>query len=1044
MKPLKLKMCGFGPYGDNKEIDFSKLGQSGLYLITGDTGAGKTTIFDAVCFALYGEASGENRKPVMLRSDFASSDMPTFVELDFIYKDKKYSVTRNPAYERNKKSGDGTTTEKQNASLVFYEDKNPIAGYDKVTNEIKDLFGLDKNQFSQIAMIAQGDFLKLLLDSNNDRIDIFRKIFNTSVYRNFQEELKRLSSGKRNAYDEIKISLLQYVQDIIYSEESQLGYKIDQVRRDVHKIDEAISYLNELIEEDKTEEIKLTEKMHGLQLEYDRISEKILKGEAANKRFDLLDEMTQKIKILEGEKTLREEELKKIESGKNALYHVYPAFDKFNAENQKFKDIVEEINNKNSFVHELQPKVNIYRSEYEYEVSLDECRQQLSTKIASIEKELDSYDVFERLTKEIKDTKILIEQKLEEEFNLKNKKEDYLNKIQRALQLADSYKDLPIKIEKNSRELENLARFIKDINKIDSEMKMYRRIENNHKTLQDKYLSQKGLVAKKIKVFEDLEDLFLKEQAGIIAQKLEDGMPCPVCGSEKHPSPASLKDEAPSEDELKEAKKSAYDAKEELYAISERGSIKKTEKNKKKESILSLIYDVADKKIEIDDATDFIIMQRSLAEKRKESITAEELLLKDDMEKIKKSNEEKQENETQVSKIDKMLEKAGNEIARLKEFLSSAEGKKETIEKQLGFPSKEEAVIEYDQNRNRYTQMKKNYEAAQKKYFDNKEKLDKYKAILATLNEQKISLSNEKEKYHKRYNEELKKRGFDSEESFKSFLVSEKVIKDLERNSKEYFDKLQEIHNNIKTIREEITNKARVDIIELRKLLAEIIEKRKESERIYRDLYNRLKGNKSIKEKLVNRYEEYKNSETEYAMVENLSRTANGDLKGKQRIKFEMYIQRAYFSKIIREANKRFSKMTDGRYELLRQDESDNLRSQIGLELDVMDNYTGRIRSVKSLSGGESFKASLAMALGLSDVIQSVSGGIQLDAMFIDEGFGALDSESLEQAIDVLNTLSSGNRLVGIISHVSELKERIDKKLIVKKSASGSYVEIVV
>jgi exonuclease SbcC len=255
---------------------------------------------------------------------------------------------------------------------------------------------------------------------------------------------------------------------------------------------------------------------------------------------------------------------------------------------------------------------------------------------------------------------------------------------------------------------------------------------------------------------------------------------------------------------------------------------------------------------------------------------------------------------------------------------------------------------------------------------------------------------------------------------------------------------LQNIITQIKSLEPEVSDKKRVDIAKLKTLKLEITEKKEESEAEYRKIYNRLERNTNTKRNILKRYLELKKSEHDYAMIEDISKTANGELKGKQKIKFEMYIQRAYFSKIIKEANKRFVRMTDGRYELLRQDAVENLRSQVGLELDVQDNYTGRVRNVKSLSGGESFKASLALALGLSDVIQSISGGIQLDAMFIDEGFGALDSESLEQAIEILNSLSNGNRLVGIISHVTELRDRIDKKIVVKKSPVGSYIEIVV
>lgn len=1044
MKPLKLTMCGFGPYGEKREVDFSKLGGSGLYLITGDTGAGKTTIFDAVCFALYGEASGDNRKPIMLRSDFASWDMPTFVELDFIYKGNMYSIVRNPTYERKKKSGEGITLEKQNATLTFSNDKNPIVGYEKVTNGVKELFGIDKNQFSQIAMIAQGDFLKLLLDTNNDRIDIFRKIFNTNIYRYFQDELKKISLEKRKSYEDIKLSILQYVNDIVVPKESSLNEMADQSLTDINNIQQVIDLLEKILNEDKVKEKKIKKGIGILQNEYEELSRQILKGEDSNNKLDLLEKMNKKQLEMEDEKPKREETLRKIEFGKNALYHVFPIYKQYKSDDVKFAQNVAELNETSESVDKLEPKLAEYKAEYEKEASKENIRQQIFNKADSIKKELDTYDAYEKLLQELKDESTNLKGKLMDERQLNEKKSELENKLQQACRAYDNYKDLPIEIEKADRKLQDIIRLNREIKKIDAEFKQWEKLRQEHENMQVKYINQRELSNKQAKTYNDLENLFLSEQAGIIAKKLETGKPCPVCGSRTHPQPAAMQKEAPSESELKAAKERAAKAKEELYAVSEKGSNLKTEKNKKQELILNLVMEAGNSNIKFEEVATFLSKQKEIANEKEKNINEKVSALKEDLLKRESLQKEKSKLEDHIAKVNEMLGRKVAEIASHKELIGTLTGKRETIESQLSFSSKSQALIELDKNKEIFDKMKICYEQSQKKYFDAKEKLDKLKAVLVTLKAQNKIISEERENSYKRYEESLNKRKFESEEHFKRHLMKEEDVIKLEQDTRKYYETLQNIITQIKSLEPEVSDKKRVDIAKLKTLKLEITEKKEESEAEYRKIYNRLERNTNTKRNILKRYLELKKSEHDYAMIEDISKTANGELKGKQKIKFEMYIQRAYFSKIIKEANKRFVRMTDGRYELLRQDAVENLRSQVGLELDVQDNYTGRVRNVKSLSGGESFKASLALALGLSDVIQSISGGIQLDAMFIDEGFGALDSESLEQAIEILNSLSNGNRLVGIISHVTELRDRIDKKIVVKKSPVGSYIEIVV
>ena len=819
MRPLTLTMNAFGPYAKKETVPFEIMGNSGIYIITGDTGAGKTTVFDGITFALYGEASGNNRTGNMLHSDFASPDEKPYVELEFELRNQKYKIERNPKYSRPSKRGDNFVTQNEDATLTL-PDGNVITGADKVTKECEKLIGLTKNQFTQIAMIAQGDFLRLLLAETKDRTAIFRKIFSTDRYDRLQEEVKSIKNRLDSEYKALSSSILQYLSGVKCKEESLFYGELNALKQEnsIHNLADFEKLIKLIIKEDEAD--------------YEN-------SEIKKKKLDKsVSEISSGLELI----TKQKKALKDVEKIVELLYKECENF------SEKLANSKEKIIKKEQETEELK-KINLT----------------LVSAEKDFEKEKNTLEKLLEIKDEILGTEKLLSEQKTVEKNLKNKETSYLEAEKRVAELSRKYNEL-----------------------------------NN---------------------------IFLREQAGIIAETLVDGMPCPVCGSTKHPEPSQRENSDISEETVKKAQKEEAGAREIQSNISsEISSLRSTVKSYR-ERIAEKAVKLFEKYTEKDDVA---LMLREASDKNLKSISESN----DKCEALKK---------------------------QVKLYKLNAETIEENEKLIVGLRASGE-------------QIKEKYDS---KLLEIKAKEGERKVLLADL-------------------------PFESEEEEeKNILLLKSQLREAEEASEIQAD-------------------------------------------ISKQIFSRIQSNCEILKNTGKKSKEYESKIAEYLCYKDLSDTLNGDLSGKQKIKLETYVQMAYFDKIIYEANSRFGKMTDMRYELRRKETAGNLQKQAGLELEIFDNYTGKLRSVKSLSGGESFKASLSMALGLSDVVQQHSGGIRLDAMFIDEGFGGLDSDSLENALEILKELSGGDRLIGIISHVSELREQIDKKIIVKKDVNGSHISVSV
>lgn len=920
MRPIKLAMSAFGPYASKTVLNLEKLGTSGLYLITGDTGAGKTTIFDAITFALYGEASGDNRESAMFRSKYASAETPTEVELTFVYAGKEYYIKRNPEYDRPKTRGEGFTTEKANAEL-HYPDGRVVTKLREVDRAVEEIMGIDRNQFTQIAMIAQGDFLKLLLASTDDRKKIFQKIFRTRCYYVLQERLKSESGKLGKEFDAIAASIRQYINGIVCDEDDVLSIKVRDAKGEMCSIKEILELLSTLIENDKVEEEKLDEELKGISKSLEEITVTLTNQETWSKAR----------KSHEESKKSLDEALGLLETLKSKLQ----------AEEEN-KPKIEDIRNQIAAIEAELP---------EY--------QDLDTKIKDSEKLQKSTDkLSEDLIKQGKDRESL-KQEIEA-----------LSEERKTLEKADKEKaELEAKKQKEEDKREAVKEMFKEVKALDE-------FEKQLKKDQEAYSKLSDSVKLKGEEYQKLFKLYLDEQAGIIAETLTDGTPCPVCGSTIHPIKAVKAENAPTKEQLDESKASYESAQKEAQDASEKAAKTKGQADEKRKSVLTMLVAMFGN-VTIDDAEQLI----------KDEIATIALALEDLQQSIAaqhKKIDRRDEIDESLPEKEKKLNDLRNSISENEKALSGNNATLESLKTRINELTEK---LKYESE--------KKAKDAKKSLQDEQKKLeDGYKAADNAVNSQNEKIA-----------------------GFKAAM--KEAEKTLAEATEIDVDSVKAKQNEFIVRKVEIDGKKKV--INARKSANETAEK-------------------EIKAKSVDIFR----VEKKCTWVKALSNTANGNISGKEKVMLETYIQMTYFDRIIARANTRFMVMSGGQYELKRRKEAENNRSQSGLELDVIDHYNGTERSVKTLSGGESFKASLSLALGLSDEIQSSAGGIKLDTMFVDEGFGSLDDESLDQAMRALQNLTEGNRLVGIISHVSELKERIEKQIVVTKEKSGGSVTRII
>lgn len=918
MRPLKITMSAFGPYAGEVTLDMQKLGKSGIYLITGDTGAGKTTVFDAISYALYGEASGNYRENTTLRSKYASADTPTFVELEFEYNNEIYKINRNPEYPRPNKRGEGFTKQSANAELVM-PDGSVITKIKEVSAKVEEIIGINKNQFSQIAMIAQGDFRKLLNCETNERSKIFRKIFKTEPYHNIEIKLSSLFNELKRNREKEKSGIEQYINQLKCNENDTLSLELEMAKSGDVLIEDVIKLAGEIINKDTLEYTKTQKNIESINEEIEKINSNI--------------------KLYENQEATKKAYAKasaKLEELKTKRNDCEKAYKSAEAQRERLDDLTRKINLINSKMPKYDELKSLENSISEKTQSFEKSNNSLKLKqqeITSLEKEIDEKS---KALEEVKGADLLV-QKLTAQKEEINKKAEALKELKTEIDRCKAK-------QKNLKNAQSFAKFALD---------EYGALENEYNQI---YIA------------------FFNEQAGIIADELKDGEPCPVCGSTSHPNLARKSENAPSQADVESAQNLVKKAQEKADKARDTASALKSRFDEISANVKS-----AAKKLFGTDGNVFDDYNSNINALKKDYDCTLALL--------KTANEKLnlyQKLDKEIPKIQEKQKSLSDEISKLntqkasdEAFISENTKRVTSIKSELDFESADIAKDKLKEFTNLSNDIKNAIEKSKNAFDDIKSKYD-------TQNGTKASLE-----------------------------------------------------NALKEFKE-------IDLASLNEKSLKLNEYKKDVDKTAKSLYSRIESNKLLVDNISEKRDILKGYDDKYVWLKALSETANGDISGKEKITLETFVQMTYFDSIIRKANIRLLTMSDGQYELVRRSDAETLKKNEGLALDVIDHFNGSSRSVSTLSGGESFMASLCLALGLSDEIQSSNGGIELDTMFVDEGFGSLDGEALDRALSALTSLSQGNRLVGIISHVDALCDRIDNKIVITKDRTiGSNAQII-
>ena len=924
MKPLKLTMSAFGSYAGKNVIDFTGQ-QQGIFLITGDTGAGKTTIFDAITYALYNQTSGGERNGNMMRSQYAQPETETYVELEFLYRGQTYRVRRNPDYKITKTLKNGKIREQKVPhsveltmpdGTVFPEKKNATDA------KIIEILGLTADQFSQIVMIAQGDFLKLLYTKSDERKMIFSKLFRTDIYWKIQENLRRKSMEMDERIQENDRAFEQEKSRIILLPESE-----------ELPLDELVERLRERLK-DALKEQNLR------RANVEELNKKITKYEEINKLFVSLEKIRQNGKELEARQVESKERRQQIE---NAL--------------KADKVLVAEQQNLRQ-QQEVEQSAQAIAKMTETLANDQEMFETLKTQLQEVEAEQ------KREAADIQKKMLALEQSFPSYEALQNARSE-------EQQAKKVWEDLGKASEESFHKKKAGIAALKEQQKRQEQV-----VEQTKKNWEQTSLS----ASESAKHYEHMYEAFLKEQAGILAENLSAGCPCPVCGSTVHPDPAKLPDHAVTELEVEQAKKTRAAAEEKRDLAYAAFEAEKTEKQKLAQAVEK-------------EEADFVLAQTIAKQQRKEA----------------------EQNYVSLQKI------------------------AEQIREKLVYPSLAEA-------KKQYAAMQKALAAAEQEIERKRQKVSELAEAMNTLKGQKLAEEENQKtakklavKTEKEYAKLLEKSGFVSEETYHLAILPERSRSKLEREEKEYESQCLRQQSEQKLLEKQVSGKTYTDTAELNEQLKAEKQALKETEKTYMELHTAYENDRSVLQNCAVYLEKGKKLESEDQVIKSLSKTANGRLSGSAKIDFETYIQRQYFKQIIHEANKRLLTMSNHQFILkLKEEANTGRKTNEGLDLSVYSLVTDSERDVKTLSGGESFLAALAMALGLSDIVERSAGAIHPDMMFIDEGFGSLDAQSRQQAIEVLAELAGDSRMVGIISHVTELKEQIDRKLVVSRTDKGS------
>ena len=1078
MKPLKLVMSAFGSYGGEEILDFSKI-KGGLFLVSGDTGSGKTTIFDGIMYALYNKMGGGDRETKMMRSEYAKDKQKTFVEFTFEYTHGEnkgvYVVKRTTNFRKS-----GITSD----VVLTLPDGEVFNGKNKETDEkIQSIVGLDYKQFGKIVMIAQGQFRELIMENTKNRKEIFKSIFSMDIY----EKIERVINDRfKKIYAQIKDNNLLLEENFNTAYVSEENGNTDAWREAFEKRDTEPGLLLDVLEQEikeleikKNEEKKIIDKKNA---DIVKLVKRISDADKINSKFGQRKEAVLRYESLMEQKETYDNKAVILKKAKAAgeVRQVQSVYIKTKNTIELREKQLEQ--NKSKFVLLEQSHKKLLSEKESFEKSYLTDNEKLLKEKNRLENEMEKYKVYDEKNK----LYILEEKKLKELKEksdlLNDEKKAALIKSEENKKILLQLKDIELELQKYISADENEKRNLKEFEALKKAISSYKkensRLDSAEKEYADKYLAWKEAR----KTYENTSDRYVAAQAAILAAGLKDGMPCPVCGSTNHTHPAAMTKDTVTKEELDGAKSKENECEKE-----KNNSQKIFEDNKRKKDVAfaevkryyEICYYLGDKadtslkdkkgyNASIKDKTDTDIkehenirQQENVKDKEytsfgenktdkleenvktkikeiKKSLTENEQTIEDlyskKEEKLKREKAEK-ETEAKLKEMEENIADNAEMLNKQSVSVGSLSAEMEMLKKELSYESSDTALKELENIRNKIEVLEKR----KRELDENILKSDRTKSNLnGTIKENKNQLETDKKNLETEYDDfikVLKEKEFENEEAYNESLVHIESIEIFDRQIQEYKEEVSKVSSLISVLDDMLDGEKEIDTDVM---LQQKAEMEIEAERLANEneiTVSKLGTNNSVRDKVSKLMEQRGKLNEKYKIISSLNNVANS-----KKIHFQTFVLRQYFNMVISYANKRLAVMTSNGFLLKRRDISLTTAGETGLELDVYSPVTGKVRDAHSLSGGETFMASLAMALGMSDIVQNNSGKTQIDTMFIDEGFGSLSDDVRDKAVKILLDLAGSSRLVGVISHVSELKEQIPSKIIVRKDNDGSHI----
>lgn len=1008
MLPNHLTMSAFGPYQDKIEIDFTGFKEQGLFLITGPTGSGKTMLFDAIVFALYGETSGSQRKPGQLRCDQASDDVATYVELSFTLHQEVYIVKRSPTYSLPNKK-----TPKMATALLTLPDGSFEEGIKEVNAKMIELLGVDVSQFKQIAMIAQGEFTKLIHASSEDREKVLRKLFNTYDYVILEEKLRDRTRVLKEEYD------------LLFRQRESLVKSLS--------IDESMQDIETTYIQHKKQLNSLQESYIKSKQEYAKMQVGLQQARYDNEKLQTYQDAQVKLQSYyqqEGQYIELSKKIQKLKSVKQVL----PLFNALLQEKARKESLL--LQDKECS-QEINVAKTLFKTVEEKYLTIDTLQKQVVDSKQELEALLQLQNQYKEYQKIEQKHQISLQNTLKKEEECKKLTECIIKKEQTLVKDQHSIQQLPTlqkEFELQQQAYQNVHQRKVELHALNATYDQMFQENEQYFDLQQQYLQVEKQNDEITHQYVTMEKQYRHLQAGILAASLQDGKPCPVCGSVHHPQLASsehtislemLEDMERQHQEITTLKNDCYNA---LLLKKQEVDLLHT----------SMVKEA--KRLGIDEELTKEIFIKELDKVNKQSASLKQAYtsLDNEIKYLETLKISVAKSEETIRSLKQQEQFALQQIATMQKDIEQIIGKLSTYQ-HLHSIQQEDIERKKQAKQDNMNLLTKEITTIQDSYITSKENIASLQASKKSLDRQIETSAKQYAKLEVEYTQTCTEYEITKEDII-TYNQQVDTLDTLEKQYYDYYATITALQQQVTDLQKDVAKLTKQDVHKLH----EEVEKAKMTYERFEELFVKEQAQfinfEKTRDAIVNIDQKVKESEELYQRYLDLTNITSG--KNAYRVSFERYVLAAYFENILVYANQLLKRMSQGRYQLYRRDSRSKGNAKQGLELDVLDMESGMLRDIKTLSGGESFKAALCLALGLSQMIQEYAGGIELHTLFIDEGFGSLDNQSLEQAMNCLMDLQSDDKLIGIISHVSELKERIDNKVIIERNGIESKISL--